>query len=178
MTHPPTTRYELVPAESRLAISARSTTHPIQVEAGSVHGEFRAADGDAPGFGSPARLVVDVAGLQSGNLLIDRETRRRLDLRRHPSISAEVTSAHPTGESGCFRCEGTVTVMGVTRPASGEISVEVGADGAIRLHGQQTFDVREWGLQPPRLLVLRVQPEVEVTLDVWGRPVAQEPLAG
>jgi polyisoprenoid-binding protein YceI len=164
-------RYELVPASSWLSIHARSSTHPIDVEAAGVEGAFDAGPGDAGVMlAAPGELTVDVSRLRSGSVLVDRETHRRLDLRRHPRITARLDQAVPTPAEGSFRCEGTITLLGVERPAHGDLTVQVNDDGSLLLTGEQRFDVRDWGIEPPRLLVLRVHPEVRVRLRALARP--------
>jgi hypothetical protein len=162
-------RYELVPASSWLTIHARSSTHPIDVEAAGVAGGFDAVPGETGVvLAAPGELTVDVSRLRSGSILVDRETHRRLDLRRHPRITARLDRVAPTGDG--FRCEGAITLLGVERPAHGELTVEVNDDGSLQLTGEQRFDVREWGIEPPRLLLLRVHPEVRVRLRALARP--------
>jgi hypothetical protein len=36
----------------------------------------------------------------------------------------------------------------------------------IRLTGEETFDIRDFGMEPPRILLLRVEPEVRVRVDI------------
>jgi hypothetical protein len=42
-------------------------------------------------------------------------------------------------------------------------------DRTIRLEGQSTFDIRDFGLQPPRILMLRVEPTVVVRIELIAR---------
>ncbi len=165
-------RYELVPGSSWLSIHARSSTHPIDVEAAGVHGAFEAERAESGlVIGPPGELTVDVSELRSGSGFVDRETHRRLDLRRHPRITARLTRAAPTTGGHGFLCEGTITLLGVERPVHGELTVVVNGDGSLQLSGEQRFDVREWGIEPPRLLLLRVHPEVRVRLRALALPV-------
>ena len=39
----------------------------------------------------------------------------------------------------------------------------------IRLAGESRFDVRDFGMEPPRILMLRVEPEVEVRVELVAR---------
>jgi hypothetical protein len=36
----------------------------------------------------------------------------------------------------------------------------------IQLEGKSRFDIREFGMEPPRLLMARVEPEVEVRIQI------------
>ena len=165
-------RYEFVPASSWLSIHARSPTHPIDVEAAGITGAVEAEPGETGALlADSGELTADVSQLRSGSALVDRETQRRLDLRRHPHITARLTRATPTASGDVFACEGVITLLGVERPAHGELTVSVTDDGSLHLDGEQQFDVREWGIEPPRLLLLRVHPRVRVRLRALARPV-------
>jgi polyisoprenoid-binding protein YceI len=165
-------RYEFVPESSWLSIHARSPTHPIDVEATGVEGAVEVEPAEVgAALGGTGELTVDVSRLRSGSTLVDRETQRRLDLRRHPHITARLTRTTPTSSGDAFHCEGVITVLGVERPAHGELTVTVTEDGSLHLDGEQHFDVREWGIEPPRLLLLRVHPKVRVRLHALARPV-------
>jgi hypothetical protein len=154
-----------------MTFEARSSVHPIRVETAELSGRLEAevVEGDVrvlPG----ARLEVPMDGLRSGNPLIDRETRRRMDLRRDPRLVAELLDARAAGD-GLLACRGQVTFQGRTEQVEGELRVEEEDDGTLRLGGRQVVDVRRWGLQPPRLLVLKVDPEVRVHLELIARPL-------
>jgi hypothetical protein len=162
-------RYELLPDACLMSVEARSSVHPVRVETTRITGHLDAdvEDGDVvvrPG----ARLEVMMDGLRSGNPLLDRETRRRMDLRRHPTLVAELSDARSLG-SGRLACRGQVTFQERTQPVTGELRVHADDDGGLRIEGRQQVDVRRWGLQPPRLLVLKVDHEVTVELRLRAR---------
>jgi hypothetical protein len=48
---------------------------------------------------------------------------------------------------------------------SGQATVSLN-DGRLRASGTLTIDVRDFGIKPPSLVLLRVHPEVEVTIDL------------
>jgi hypothetical protein len=54
----------------------------------------------------------------------------------------------------------------VTRRYEDRMHVEVLDEGALRLSGQATFDVREFGMEPPRILMFKVEPNVAVRVDI------------
>ena len=39
-------------------------------------------------------------------------------------------------------------------------------DQTVALAGQSRFDIREFGIEPPRILMLKVEPEVDVQVDI------------
>ena len=42
------------------------------------------------------------------------------------------------------------------------------SDGTVILAGEKTFDVRDFGMEPPRILLLRVEPHVSVKVAITG----------
>ena len=46
------------------------------------------------------------------------------------------------------------------------MTIEVVDDRTIRLEGQSRFDIRDFGMEPPRILMLRVEPDVVVRVDI------------
>jgi len=166
------TRYRFDPDRSTVSIEASSSVHPIHSRTSGVEGfvDVDVVDGrvtipsDGAGF-----VSLPVERLSSGNPLEDRELRRRIDARRHPTIEGQVTSTAP-GADGHVHVRGDVTFRGVTCPHEGDITFTVDDDGTLHLHGSTTFDVRDFGMEPPRILLLRVHPEVTVTLDAVAVP--------
>lgn len=166
-------RYEAVLGESRLLIDAQSSVHPIRVQTsvdGFVEAELDAAGHVRGEVGVRGQVSVDVADLRSGNPLVDRETRRRLDPRQHPRIVGDLTELVRGEKPGAYHARGTLTFYGSTEPVAGDVTIQV-RDDTLTVQGEQRFDVRTWGLQPPQLLVLRVHPEVTVRLEMNLRRV-------
>jgi len=163
------TRFRIVPTLSRVWIEARSTLHPIRTETSGLEGwvELELGKGGLPDLAAApgAHLEFDVDRLTSGNPLEDRELRRRIDARRFPTIAGDLTSMEATGEDGRYRVAGDLTFRGVTRQYEDEMTVEA-TDGTVILAGEKTFDVRDFGLEPPRILLLRVEPHVSVKVAI------------
>ena len=51
------------------------------------------------------------------------------------------------------------------------MQIEVGEDG-ISLTGEDVFDIREFGMKPPSMLMVRVYPEISVRVELHGVPDA------
>ena len=66
-------------------------------------------------------LQVDLNTLSSGNALYDAELLQRIDVRRYPTTSVELSSVERVGRSERFRVEADLTFHGVTRRTSGSI---------------------------------------------------------
>lgn len=159
-------------AASRVWVEARSTIHPVRGEGTGLEGfiDVALADGGID-TGRPVtgRIELRVDGLRSGNVLYDTELRRVVDSRRHPLIVGELAELSADGGPQRYRAAGPLTFHGVTRRVEGALTVEVVDDDTILLEGERTFDVTDFEVRPPRILMLRVHPEVTVRLAVLAR---------
>ena len=141
-------------------IESRSTLHTVRGEAGGLSGEVVV---DPPS----AHLELPIARLRSGNPLYDMEMRRRVDERRHPVIAFDLRGAEEH-EGGRYAISFDITFHGTTRSFDADVHVTISDDGALVAEGEKTFDVRDFGVQPPRLLGLRVHPEVGARVRLEG----------
>jgi polyisoprenoid-binding protein YceI len=164
-------RYELVPERSTLTVQATSSIHPIHTTV-SVSGWIEItydATGAVDGTQPPGGLVqLDISAMRSGNPLIDREAERRLDIRRYPTVTGELTRLEATKEDGRFDAAGDLTFHGATRPIEGRLRI-VRHDDELALSGSTRIDVTDFGVQPPSLLVVKVHKVVTVELAAVGR---------
>ena len=91
--------------------------------------------------------------------------RRRTDARRYPTISGDLKALKQSGDTSRYVVSGDLTFRGVARTYEDEMTIEI--DGAtVNLAGQSTFDIRDFGMEPPRILMLKVQPEVTVRVEI------------
>ena len=165
----PVARYRIDPARSRVWIDARSNVHPIHSEADGLQGwlELATNDGKVNLEQVPrGHLEFSVENLKSGNPLEDRELRRRLDSRRYPTIAGDLrTMKAINGQSGHL-VGGELTFRGVTRAYEDEMTFEGIDVRTVKLTGQSIFDIRDFGMDPPRILMLKVQPDVTVRVEI------------
>ena len=47
------------------------------------------------------------------------------------------------------------------------MQIEIGDDG-VALTGEDVFDIREFGMKPPSMLMIRVYPEIAVRVELHG----------
>ena len=116
----------------------------------------------------PGELELAVERLTSGNQLYDRELRRRMDARRYPTIAGRVT--------GIVRQRTASRVLGHRRDLVPRQDQDVRTRDADRayeeaassLTGEYVFDIREFGMKPPSMLMVRVYPEISVRVELHG----------
>jgi len=172
------TRYTLDSVRSCIWVSGRSSLHPINTETRGITGWFETSvrddgslDLDLPVSGE---LELAVARLTSGNQLYDHELRRRMDARRFPTIVGRVTNISTLAPHPRYTVTGDVSFHGKTRTFEHEMHIDVHA-GGISLTGEYVFDIREFGMKPPSMLMVRVYPEISVRVELHGARRADEP---
>jgi len=166
-------RYDIVPDRSQVWIDATSNVHPIHTRTDGVEGFLEVAvegDGELDLDVAPqGRLSLPVARLSSGNALEDRELQRRVDARRFRTIDGRLSHIKAAGGDGRYLVRGDVTFRGVTNSYEEEMTVARLDEWTLQLEGRATFDIRDFGMDPPRLLMLKVDPEVDVRVAIVAR---------
>lgn len=166
-------RFKIIPGRSRLWVEARSSLHPIKAETTGMGGyiETEMAPGGPDLKVAPqGRIEVDVDSLKTGNALYDRELERQIEVRKYPRIRGEILEVKEIDAGRRYRVKGNLSLHGVTKTVEGEVNLKVLDDGNFEVEGEKVFDIRDFGLTPPRLLMLKVYPDVKVR----GRVVAEK----
>jgi hypothetical protein len=151
-----------------LEFEASSTLHPVHGKATNLVGYLEAnfADGTLVTEPPPKMHVeFQVERLRSGNSLQDREMWKLIDSRRFPLIAADLREVKPNGTSGSYSATGDITLAGRQRRYDGALSITPNGE-SVAVEGELVLDIRDFGLQPPRLLMVKVQPEVTVRLKL------------
>jgi DNA-binding PadR family transcriptional regulator len=162
-------RYSLIPDRSVVLIEVRSTVGPISFGVLGLTGHIEATvSGGTVHVDSQPTAHVDIAvdGLRSGNSLYDAELLRRIDARRFPVASIDLGECMTSGADNRYRLGGELTFHGVTRPTQGTVNVDVIADDTLVVTGEQVFDIRDFDVPSPTVLMLRIYPDVRVHLHV------------
>jgi polyisoprenoid-binding protein YceI len=158
-------RYRVVPERSKLWVDARSSVHPIKVESNAVEGslELEVVEGRADLASAPkGSIAVDVESLKTGSKLEDRELERQLQARKYPRVRGEVREVTALNGGGRYRVRGDLSLRGVTKSIEGEVTLQTLDEKTVQVDGEKTLDVRDFGLQPPKILMLQVYPEVRI----------------
>lgn len=162
--------FRIDPDRSRVWIEARSSMHPIHGEAEGLEGSIEAdmAEGRLNVTGEPRiQIELPVEKLRSGKKLEDVEMMRRIDARRYPRIIGETTELKEN--NGRYHIRGDLTFHGVTRQVEGEVTISTPDERSLVIEGEQIFDIRDFGVEPPKILMLKVHPDVRVRVKVVAR---------
>lgn len=163
-----TIRFEPIQERSELSLAGESSIHPLHTKTNQVKGYFEAKvnsegqlDLSVPVAG---RVEIPLESLKSGNALIDREMQSRLNTRRFPKVVAEVVEIREQNSPGHYHAVGDLTFHGVTKRLAQELIIEQLDEQTIEIRGEIKLDVRDFKVNPPKLLILKVHPEVTAKL--------------
>jgi polyisoprenoid-binding protein YceI len=165
-------RYRIIPERSRVWIKARSSVHPIHSSTDGLEGYVELeidTEGKVDLAQDPkGQVSLPVSRLSSGNRMEDREMQKRIESRRYPTIDGVLGRLERQGEDGSYKVSGDVTFRGVKRPHEDTMTIEAVDDQTLQLAGRSQFDIREFGMEPPRVLLLKVSPEVDVRVEIFA----------
>jgi polyisoprenoid-binding protein YceI len=166
-------RYVVVPDASGVLVRARSTVGPIDFATMAIDGylEGEAADGAFRAEPQPrSELTLDLRLLTSGNSVYDAELARRLNLSAHPLGTIVLGGIRPLAGAGRYSVYGHLTLHGVTKMMEGSVSAVFDDEGRCSVSGEQVFDIRDFQIEAPSLLMLRIFPDVRVNLTLLFEP--------
>ena len=166
------TRYRIAPERSHVWIDARSNVHPIHSSTNGLEGfvelDLETAGGVNLSVMPTGKLSLSVDKLSSGNRLEDRELHKRIDARRYPTIEGVLSQVEADGESGNYRVSGDIIFRGVSKRHEDQMHIREVDDTTIQLGGSSRFDIREFGMEPPHMLMLKVDPEVDIRIEIFA----------
>jgi polyisoprenoid-binding protein YceI len=162
-------RFRVNTATTTVKVGLRVNLHPSHIDANALSGtiDCEVDEQGKPRLAQPysAVLTLPVEAIKSGNGMQDREMRRRFDVSRFPTITATVTHGETLEGEGRYRATAKLTMHGVTNEITGDVQLRV--DGTtMTIDGQQVINVKEFGIDPPRLIILKVEPEVDLQVHI------------
>ncbi len=164
-----TKTFDIVPGHSAVLVRARSMVGPISFATSDVEGTVAMVLRDGAvdtGASLTARLVVPLQTLTSGNNLYDSELRRRIDTRRHPLATLDLKSAARIVETNGYELVGEMELHSEIRAIAGTVSVTIPHEGTVVVRGEQTFDIRDFNLEPPTTFTFKIYPDVFVEMHL------------
>ena len=164
------TRFGVDTSESAVLIDARSTAGRITFGTNEIGGTIDVAVFDGALLMTPppaAAISVDLRSLRSGNSLFDAELAQRLNVRRFPRATVSLGRARLVANR--YQVSGSVTLHNQTLEMSGSVSAERVGDGWL-VSGEQVFDIRDFEISVPSLVMLKIFPDVRVFLSLMLRP--------
>ena len=148
------------------------TLQSFRLQTAGLRGEFEALvspDGRLESQGVSGRFSLPTDSLHSGNRLFDRDMKKMLEIRKYPEITGEILDVKADDANGGYQLRGNLTLHGVRNEVTGRARVVELGDGHALIEGAMTLDFTHFKLDPPKLLILKVMPE----LEIWGHVYAE-----
>ena len=162
-------RYIVSAPNSTLVFEARSTLHAVRGKATGLSGEAEfGLDSDGGVVAQPApkmHVEFPVENLTTANLMQDREVWKLIGSVTYARIAADLRELRPAGSPEHYEASGDITLAGRARRYEGKLSLALAGEN-LTIDGELTVDIRDFGLRPPKLLILRVDPIVKVRLHL------------
>lgn len=154
-------------SESVVELSANSSVHPIHGDIRNLRGEATVdvADGKLVPTGASAWIEADTEQLQTGKKLEDMALRKQIEVKKYPTVRYEVRSVDGGPET--FKVTGAFTFHGVTQEFVEEVNASIDG-GTLRVEGEHQFDIRDFGVQPFKILTMKIHPEVTLKVRLIG----------
>ncbi|MCE7885778.1 MAG: YceI family protein [Actinobacteria bacterium ATB1] len=107
---------------------------------------------------------------KSGNRLLEMNTLRHIGARAHPTARFEIDSVEPLEDAPVtrVRVRGFMRFHGTTREIEADPTVTT-EDGIVTISGDWTLRQSDFGLNPPRLAILKVDDDIEVEFRLVAR---------
>jgi polyisoprenoid-binding protein YceI len=151
---------------SFVRIEGTSTMHDWKMEGTTIQGQLNLTD-PARKNGS-ATLTIPVTSIHSEHAKMDRLMADALKAQANPEIRYELTSSTlVSGDHAKFavKTTGRLTIAGVTRDVTMDVTGTQGADGRLVMTGQAPIRMTEFGIKPPTAMLntIRTGDDVKVT---------------
>jgi hypothetical protein len=166
-------RFRIDPDRCAVVIAGTVKRRPFERRVGGLEGFVDLGldpDGSVDvATGAAAELILPATELRGRNPLETRELRRRIHAGRFPALGARLETVRESGVDGSCIAVGQVTVRGRTCRAEDTVRLTLVDPGTLRIEGAHTFDVRAFGVDPPRVLGGHLDPVVRVRVDLIAR---------
>ena len=168
--------FRIVPERSQVVVDAKSSLHPIHTSTTGLEGslDMEVLGGGRINLQAPAKASLSFAGRQAvvgqpargsrasapHRLAPVPDHRRRAERATRDRARTGATSPAVTSRSG-----GRPTRTKTRSPFS---RID---DRTLAIAGEHTFDIRDFGMDPPKILMFRVEPDVKVHVDLVAEQV-------
>jgi polyisoprenoid-binding protein YceI len=162
-------RYRIDTNASKVVVKARSSIHDTKAKYDKLSGTI---DADRANLnGATASIKLDMTSFDAGDFLKNRKLRKDLDVKKHPEAAFELTGLENVEDK-----DGSVaaTAMGILYWRGHEAEVRATGTASITdssITADATFElnVRDLGVTPPKILMIKVEDIVTVDVSLVAR---------
>jgi len=151
---------DLDKANSSLTVFGTSSLHDWEIEAEEFNSNADLAVTDNGVQIKSLSFTVPVKGLKSGKSAMDDNTYKALKAKDHPTIKYQLKEATPSGDK--TQTKGMLTIAGVTKTV--DMVVETKTNNGVQFSGSITFNMTDYGVEPPTALFGTIKTGDEITV--------------
>ncbi|MVT12411.1 YceI family protein [Chitinophaga tropicalis] len=156
-----------------LSLSGTSTMHDWEMKSSKMacNATFTFYDdGDLGGL-TQLNFVMPVESLKGDRTGMDANAYRTLNTSKYPTITFNLTSATVSPDGKIIRCNGKLTVAGVTRDIDLVANAKVNSDKSLNVKGSKTINMTDFEIEPPTFLMgaFKTGDEVKISFDLTFR---------
>lgn len=157
---------KLANAQSTCTVEGTSTLHDWEIVAKKLNGtaEMTLENGQIKDI-SQLGFSVDVESMESGKGGMDKNTYKALKSDKYPQISYEfvrLIEVKETAEGLLLKTGGKLTIAGKTKSVYLDVLAKVG--NGVSFKGETTFQMTDYGVEPPTALMGTVKTGNEITI--------------
>ena len=117
--------------------------------------------------GAPVQLLsltytVAAESLKSGKGAMDKNAYNALNTDKFKQIAFVLTNATPDGSA--FKCNGNLTIAGVTKPITLEATCKAAANGDLGCSAKYALKMTDFKVEPPTFMFGSIKTGDELTL--------------
>ena len=148
-----------------LLVSGTSTLHDWDMK--EAKGECNAVftfnpAGQITGLSSLS-FVAPAEGLKSEHSGMDKNAYKALKTTANPNISFSLTSA-TVGTDGVIKCQGKLTIAGVTQNTDLIGNYKINADKSITVMGKKNISMKDFKMEPPTFMMGTIKTGNDIVL--------------
>jgi hypothetical protein len=159
-------KYAISPGKTEIVVTARSSVHDTTAKWRTMTGTIEVDPAD-PAAGATAVLTVDMRDFDAGDKLKNWKLRGDIEPDKHPEAVFTLAGLREVKNLGGERFEAAAPGSIRWRGREAKITARGAATltpGRIVAECRFELDVRDVGVKPPKILMLKVEEVVSVTV--------------
>ena len=148
-----------IASSSKMSILGTSTLHDWE----SVVEDFAVTAKYSEKSITDVQFTAKVKSIKSGKGGMDKNTYKAMDADKYPEIKFTASDLMIDGTS--LKGSGNLTIKGATKSIPVELNYETWSEDSYLVTGAVTFNMSEYGVEPPTAMMGAIKTGDEVTID-------------
>ncbi len=155
-----------------IIVNGLSNVHDwdMKTETGNVNAQLVMTNGELTGM-KALDMTMLVKSMKSGQSIMDSRAQKAMKADANPNITYKLTSATVTSTAKgkyAVKTEGNLTISGVTKAVSMNVSGALNADGSIQIIGNHKMKMSEFKIPPPSYMLgaMKVYDDLTISFNL------------